>query len=427
MADIDFEQYIEKCLREIEDIDEKRFARTVLLDGLGKIIKRMENKYRSLEKRIYEEIEVDTGRYETVTTIIRKTDYDSLNDTLFPVSPEDLEDSCLWEQLSTESEAYAGTIFVRADEKTVEQFGRMESFQGTYAGDGIQQAVFYVRPVQRYRGRLELLYRTFQDNHIPWQTVHTGFLDKFYDVFMQRSGEDGKTLKPEEVQVDYGEFNPFVQQGVMPLWNIEQISFDSASFMLPCMDGIYYEHEFITGDADSGEDGYLIMPSGDILEIRHEAGKIIMKSQEETFEKWQAFRIVQKETERSLNYTEPLLSNHKKDSYFRKISEKTGIRLQTKADLFRRIMELDIGEYIEIAGYKICSNTRDYPAVEGMNWFVEDELFPMESRRGLILEFKEKRPGFYLNDSMVRFAVSHIQLEISEYVCVGTIVSSEAG
>lgn len=94
----------------------------------------------------------------------------------------------------------------------------------------------------------------------------------------------------------------------------------------------------------------------------------------------------------------------------------------TKTDLYRRIMELDIGDYKEVVNYEICNNGRDYPAAEGMNWFVREDLFPMESRKVLLLKFEEKNPGFYLNDSMVRFAVSQIQMEISEYRCVGVVM-----
>lgn len=93
----------------------------------------------------------------------------------------------------------------------------------------------------------------------------------------------------------------------------------------------------------------------------------------------------------------------------------------TKMDLFRRIMELDIREFIEVEEYEIREERGDVPKAEGMNWFVQDEVFPMESRRVLFLIFREKQPGHYLNDSMVRFVVSQLQLEISEYCCVGVI------
>ena len=57
-----------------------------------------------------------------------------------------------------------------------------------------------------------------------------------------------------------------------------------------------------------------------------------------------------------------------------------------------------------------------------MNGFACEELFPMESRRTLLLKFQEKQPGHYLNGSMVRFVVSQMQLEINEYRCVGVIL-----
>ena len=57
-----------------------------------------------------------------------------------------------------------------------------------------------------------------------------------------------------------------------------------------------------------------------------------------------------------------------------------------------------------------------------MNWFIRDELFPMDQRKLLVLEFKEKRPGYFLNKGIIRFVISQMQLEISEYRCVGVTV-----
>lgn len=416
----DYQRYIEMRLREIDDLDERRLAKEILFEGLGKVIQCMEGKYQALERRIYEEKKVKSRCYETVCTIIQKEDYDPMNDTLFPVCPEDLEDGLLGCS-SAGNETYVETIFLMANEQEVHKFGNIGSFQGTFGEEMAQETVFHVRPALRYRNRIEQLYYTFQDNFIRWETVHTGFIDRFYDVFMECPEGVEEFDLWSRTQVDYGEYRGLVHRGIIPLWNIEQLSFDSTDFLLPCIDGIYYEHEFDIEETDL-ENGYLIIPNGEILEIRHEERKIIMKSKEETFEGWQALRIVQKETVRSLNYTHPILTNHKKDSYFRRISDEMHTSLLTKADLFRRITELDIGEYIEVTGYMICDNISSYPLEEGMNWFVEDGIFPMESRRVLVLEFRKKGQESYLDGSMVRFAVSQVQLEVSEYRCVGVII-----
>ena len=96
--------------------------------------------------------------------------------------------------------------------------------------------------------------------------------------------------------------------------------------------------------------------------------------------------------------------------------------LLTRAELFRRIMELDIQEFIEVQGYEISKEGEAYPAGEGMDWFEEEGLFPLDSRKILVLKFREIRPGHYLNSSMVRYAISRIQREVGEYRCVGVLV-----
>ena len=94
----------------------------------------------------------------------------------------------------------------------------------------------------------------------------------------------------------------------------------------------------------------------------------------------------------------------------------------TKTDLFRRIMELDTGDFIEAAGYEITDCAGESLLAPDMNWFARDELFPMEGRKTLTLKFKEKKPGHYLNGSMARFVLSQLQMEIGEYRCAGMLV-----
>ena len=78
--------------------------------------------------------------------------------------------------------------------------------------------MFCVKPASRYRDRIELLYQIFQDNHVPWQTVHTGYLDKFYDVFQVAGNtgnvpsEEGVRLPLGEARLCCGEYGAFVQR-----------------------------------------------------------------------------------------------------------------------------------------------------------------------------------------------------------------------
>ena len=386
-------------------------------------------KYKKLERRIYEETEIAANRYETAMTVIQRKHYDPTNETLFPVEPLDLKTDGLAEKLTTDRKRFLGTIFLEADDDVQERFLKEGSFSGSLTQREVRVEI---RQAERYQKTIERLYHIFLDNHVPWQTVHTGYLDKFYDVYLdlskssEKSGTQAqqyeKTGRPdlEEMVIRYGEYESFVKTDILPLWNVEWLTFDSADFMLPGMDGICYEHEFSLEDKEE-QDGYLISSNEEILEIRHEKKKIVIRSRKETFEGWKALHIIRLPAVRSLDYDAPFLTNRRRDSFLRSYAAGCGVPLLTKAELFRRIMELDVGDYIEAEGYEICEHTEDFPAVRGMNRFVRDELFPMESRRILLIRFREVKAGHYLNGCMVRFVISQIQMEISEYRCVGVI------
>lgn len=54
----DFGRFIEERIREIDDLDERRFAKKILAEGIGKVIQETEEKYSRLERRIYEELKL---------------------------------------------------------------------------------------------------------------------------------------------------------------------------------------------------------------------------------------------------------------------------------------------------------------------------------------------------------------------------------
>ena len=80
----DFQSYIQERLRDIRDLDERHFAKEVLLNGMGKAIQAMERKYEDLQERVYQEIEPEHNRYEISMTVIDRRHFDPTNHTLFP-------------------------------------------------------------------------------------------------------------------------------------------------------------------------------------------------------------------------------------------------------------------------------------------------------------------------------------------------------
>lgn len=419
----DFERYIEKRLREIEDLDERKFAKEVLLEGLGKVIRCTEQKYKELERRVWDEIRIVDNRYETVMTIVKRDVYDPANGTLYPVDTMDLEKNRTM-GIQEEGEVYGGTVYLELSESGMEGFVPEKTFPGTVRTEtGEVETLFHIRPAKRYRQAVEGLYHIFLDNHIPWETVNTGYLDRFYDIWMCDPAKNGERIpiqpETEDVTVHFGGLEPYVHYDMIPLWNMEWLEFDSEDFMLPALDGICYEHAFSL-DSREERDGYLVCSNEDIMEIRHETDRIIVKSKKETFEDWKVLHMIQTKTIQSLDYTAALLTNRRKDSFGRRSLEENGVWLMTRAGLMRRLMELDVEKWIEPEEIQVCDK-EEYPALRSMDWFVGEGMFPMDSRRTLLIVFREKQPGYYLNDSMMRFAVSCLQQEICEYRCVGIL------
>lgn len=423
----DFDAYIQECLRGISDLDERKFAKTVLLEGLLSVIRTTEEKYLQLEHRVYEEIESRTSRYAITSTAVYLSDYDPTNPTLFPVCREDLKirkpDLGTFQTGGEQDSFCIGTIFLRADNVRCMAFqkkgvfaGRVKTQTGTY------EASFHVKRAARYRGAVAHLYELFVYNSIPWTTVNTGYLDKFFDVCLQTvEGELKQGEQWESAEIDYGEFQPFVREGMLPLWNVGQIVFSSKDFVVPCIDSKDYEHELPIGDFGE-ENGYLIEKNREIVGIRNTIDKIVMRSPVEVFENWTGYKIVPGDTVHSLRYDERPIGNRKKDSFIRRYMEQTGVRLHSKSDLYRRVGDLGLEEFLKIAGVEVLPVESQYPLLDDMNWFIKDELYPLETRRILLLQFEAADPGNYLNDALVQFAVSQIQLDEGEYRCVGVLV-----
>ena len=116
------------------------------------------------------------------------------------------------------------------------------------------------------------------------------------------------------------------------------------------------------------------------------------------------------------------MTNHKRDTFLGRFSAGFGVRLMTKADLFRRIMDLDIREHIKVVGYEISETLPAIPEAESMNWFIPEGLIPFNHRRFLSLQFETVQSEHYLTGSMINFVVSQLQMELMEYYLVGVRV-----
>lgn len=409
----DFDNYINKRIQEIEDVEERRFAKNLLMEGFGNVIKSYETKYKNLQECIYKEGDTKDFYYEINIKLINKKNYNQDNKTYFPVclndisnDIEDTDKSCLLIE----------TIYLELSQRECAKFeqevNRLGCLINRYDSKPLN---IMIRPAIRYRQAVEWLYGLYQANKIPWRTVNMGHFDKFYDIFLSKS-ETRHEISLADIVIDWGHYEPAICHNLMPVWNVSLKLFSSIDYKATDFGKKYYVHEIIIDNL-----AILIEPNPDIIEISREGDCIKLNSSEDIFENWVLVQIINDVDTVAVNSEYPILKNSKKSTFFRQLAAKKN-HFITKAELNRMFYELEIFDYIQFIGYEIQGTYHILQYKTNMNWFVQDELFPLETRKVLLLKFKENKQGYYLNDSIMNFAVSELQLEINEYRCVGVIV-----
>lgn len=398
----DLQQHIRKRLTEIEDLGERKDAREILLEGLVPIFEQMEKRYLDLENQIRREIEVPNEKYAVSMTVIKQEDYDPINGTLYPVVPVLLSDNgekpCL--------------VYFAGSYSRKREFEKTAEFQGS--DDSGKVYAVRVRKSQCCQQALSDLYKVFVYNKICWTTVNTGYLDRFYEVYVDGEA-DVNSLK-----VDFGCYGKEIKTDMLLLWNIEKFTFQCRKFMVPCIDEKYYEHELDLKNYDP-DSGYMLGINEDVLKVRHEKDKIIMTSLKESFQDWEAYRFIGKTDTSSHGYTYELLGNIRKSSFFQNYKEHQGSSLGSRTELFWMVQSFENNSCVELEKCEVLEAVPQCCLEGDMNPFLGNTIFPMETRKILALHFRRKGQNKDFCEDMVRFFASQIQLSVCEYKCVGIL------
>lgn len=417
----DYENYIQERLREIGDLDERREAKALLAEGLGRMAAWSEERYASLEERVQRELDAPWRPFHTFTTIIERKDYDPINSFWSPLCMEDL-------QAGHGQEGYE-TVYLAADGAACRDFLKAGVVEAQDAQTGQPVRLTVSRPA-RYRNCLDRLYALFSGNHVPWQTVHMGHLERFFDLAPEgdRDGEQEAGQAGDGGHRVYRfldeRWDGCIRQGMIPLWNIRQIPVRSREFRVPCIDEAYYEHAFYIPEEKGQTDGYLAQAGDGILSIRYEKDKIILKARQDTLEDISVFRLCQAGPEPSAGYRYPVLSNCRLDSLAARYLQKSGRFLQTPAELGRKVQELAGSYGMEMAGCEILERAEKGFLSGDMNDFAGARVFTDDRRKILLIRIRRdgKYQDDYLYEAQVRYILSQLQMEFLEYRCMGVVI-----
>lgn len=402
-----YAEYIQKRIKEIDDLDERRFAKMILLENIERLFAWTENKYNTLQQRIQNELAVPWENFSIYTTVIDRSDYDPIHKFWFPMCEEDMID---------QSRQTCPVIYLMAEDELCQEFVLQETVTGVERESG-REICFKIKAVEKYQRNIEKLYQLFLSNHLPWQTVHTGHIERFFELVpMEECSEN-------EILWQWGKWETYVKTEMVPLWNIRKVELHSREFRMPCVDKAVYEHIFYLEDESTVSDGYLVETEEEILSVRCEADKILLKTEKDTMDKAYLYRVCQKNEADSHGYQYAVLTNQRRNSFSARYLNQVGNFIQTPMELVRKIGELSGENGIEVIKYEIAGEVKENAFCGDMNHFAGSSVFSYDKRKILLFHFK--RDGYhedYLLKAHVRYILSQLQIEFMEYRCMGIFV-----
>ena len=424
LDEFDIKKYVKDRLSEIKEEDEYALAKSVLYDGLYRMSKVFEERYKSLYKRVYDELESKEESYEIAILLLSKNENVFLR-MFFPISDSDvLEDKERGvKEDYTESKDYneskdlIKTVYLNATDTVCKDF-LQEKIRVSFTNNG-ETHTLSVQPKKalRYRKEVGKLYETFSYNGLRWNTVNTAYLDRFFDIDLSKLPQNAR-----DVEVDYGKYADMIKEELYPVWNVEKTVFKSSTFLSPSKDGLYYEREMVK-QRNKEIILRLVQKTEGMVGIRQEEEKIIVKTYEESYSDLEGYHIF------DIRYTKEelptgLISNKREDGMIGRLLNKTEEKIHTEAEIERIIEELDIGEYVSL---KSCERlpvrkevSEESRILPDMNNFSSSDFPLTEESPKLVLWFLRNSDS-NLCEAMVRYAVSQLQISFDEYICVGVL------
>ena len=421
LDEFDIKKYVKDRLSEIKEEDEYVFAKSVLYDGLYRMSEVFEERYKSLYKKVYDELESKEESYEIAILLLSKNENTFLR-MFFPISDldviedkeADIKEECM------EGKNSIKTVYLNAADSACKAF-LQENIRISFTNNK-EKHTLLVQPKKalRYRKEVGKLYETFSYNGLRWNTVNTAYLDRFFDIDLS-----GLPQNARDVEVDYGKYADMIEEELYPVWNIEKNVFKSSTFLSPSKDGLYYEREMIM-QKDKEIILRLIQKTEGMVGIRQEEEKIIVKSYEESYSDLEGYNIF------DIRYTKEelpigLISNKRKEGMIGRLLNKAKEKIHTEAEIERIIEELDIEEYVSLKSCERLATNKAFleemKILPDMNNFTNENFQLTDESPKLILRFLRNSDSS-LCEAMVRYAISQLQISFDEYICIGVLENS---
>ena len=425
---MDMEDYLRKRALQIRDLEERKLFRAVGETLLLELYRHTRREYMDLERRVFDETESTQHQFPIFIGVTDLAHYDATDPFLHPLLPEDAEPrqhkmQDILECLNEGHPYPLYTVFLEADHQTVSAFSTEgKVYHCTVLTQrGEYRAQCAVRPQVAYHARIEELYHIFIANFLPWSTVCTAYLHKFFEVTL--TSVEGMAPEDDilEIRVDFGEYQPFIRHDHFPLWNLWPMEEKTSTYPEPCVDKINYEHR-IFAHRLRPECQYLMAdPEVEVTNIRRLDGDLIFTCPEEAPQPWHLYRV-EPPNSRSCSVYQ-VLSNLSRQSFAGDLSDRYRRGIRTKGEITRVLSSYGYDSYARFQDAVLEPLRGEPPSTYSMDGFLLDEL--RARQRGgmsLTLFFSSPRPEHFLTTDIMSFLVTQIQGLFPEYLCQGRLI-----
>ncbi len=425
--DLDMEEYLSSRVLEIQNLSERKLFKDVVEKLLLELHHHTQAEYHALEDRVFGELQSVQNDYAISIGLTDLAHFDATDSFLQPIFKEDTQKQ-EYPVAELLGDMKAGrpyplhSIFLEADCQTVDKFAQSgRIYQGVVSTEhGEFRAKYAIRPNRKYLDRIEQLYHVFNTNFLPWTTICTAYLYKFFQVELLEVEDMDTKEVIQEVRVDFEEFQDAVRYHYIPLWNLVQVKEKTSTYPEPCMDKINFDHRIFAHRLDA-ECQYLVANSEiELLNIRRVHGDLILSCPDENPHQWILYRV-NRPTKRSSSLY-PVLSNLSMESFAGNLSERYRRGVKTKAEIARILSAYPYGDYVCFQDVTLLPSGKEAGQTYQMDEFLLDELRIECKNTDMLLTFTSSQPEYFLTKDIMSFLVSQIQELFPEYSCIGRLV-----
>jgi len=464
-------------LGKINDLNDRKLMKDVLLDVLDNIVGYNMRMYKNLEERLNAEIDDHLDDFAIYTSLENATDIDPVSEFLHPMIEGDasltIDLSEMADGLKNGIKQVIATVFLGCKNSEIDRLlSEGKSFNGKLVTDNNSYNLSVkAQCCTKYTKMVDSLYRVFQKNNVPWTTINFPYIYKFVDIVLDAPVNLGDDEIVKEITVDLGEYDHYKQVNLIPMWNIKHIEMPESSFPMksdktnyelfqtyndflveknpriaPAIEKINYEH-FLELEDFGIQNGYLVDASHaecpdylytmrkykkvidiDKNDLQEDAilsknnNELVIITDEDTKKTWPLLQIENISNMKTRNLSFEMFTNKRERGFVGRYAAIKALIVRTKGELSRIAHSYEQSKAIMFQDVEIMDFYDNPIQTTDYNAFVDDNIRRIVDKKVMVLKFKVLGEDDFMAYDKVSFIVSELQTALPEYKCIGEII-----